>query len=147
MAPVDVLELSVLVKARPETVFAYFTDPARYAQWMGTEATLDPQPGGVYRVWMRDGLEATGRFVEVDPPHRLVFTWGWSGEHGVDAGSTRVEVTFTPDEAGTRVLLRHFGLPDSEQAMMHSQGWTLYLDRLSALLSGHDPGPDPNASP
>ena len=48
-----------------------------------TEATLEPVPGGVYRVSMRDGVEAAGEFVEVDPPRRLVFTWGWTQDHAV----------------------------------------------------------------
>lgn len=76
MTEPDVLEVSVHVAAQRETVFSYFIDPARYVQWMGGTATLDPAPGGVYRVGMRDGVQAAGEFVEVDPPHRLVFTWG-----------------------------------------------------------------------
>ena len=72
----DVLEVSVHIAAHPETVFPYFTDPSRYTQWMGNQATLVPIPGGTYRVSMRDGVEVSGAFVEVDPPHRLVFTWG-----------------------------------------------------------------------
>jgi uncharacterized protein YndB with AHSA1/START domain len=145
--PADVIELRVFVAARPETVFAFFTDPARYVLWMGTTATLDPRPGGVYRVWMREGLQATGEFVEVDPPRRLVFTWGWTGGHGVEPGSSRVEVSFEADDDGTWVLLRHSGLPDLEQVQMHSQGWDLYLDRLTTVASGGFAGPDPNTAP
>jgi uncharacterized protein YndB with AHSA1/START domain len=72
----SVVEVSVHIAAQPETVFPYFTDPGRYVQWMGADARLEPAPGGCYRVLMRDGVEASGEFVEVDPPHRLVFTWG-----------------------------------------------------------------------
>ena len=71
----NVLEVSLHIAAQPETVFPYFTDPTRYVQWMGTEVDLDPVPGGAYRVRMRDGVETVGQFLEVDPPHRLVFTW------------------------------------------------------------------------
>lgn len=141
----NVLEVSVQVQARPETVFAYFTDPARYVQWMGSRATLEPKPGGEYRVWMRDGLEAVGQFVVVEPPRRLVFTWGWTDEHGVAPGSTRVEVTFDEVDGGTRVLLRHFGLPDDEAFVMHREGWSMYAARLTSALAGEDPGPDPNS--
>ena len=42
MTDADVLEVSVHIAAQPETVFPYFTDPVRYVQWMGSEATLDP---------------------------------------------------------------------------------------------------------
>jgi uncharacterized protein YndB with AHSA1/START domain len=71
----NVLEVSVHIAADPQTVFAYFTDPARYIRWMGTDAKIAPEPGGVYRVFMRAGVETAGHFVEVDPPRRLVFTW------------------------------------------------------------------------
>ena len=138
------LEVSVHIAARLETVFPYFTDPARYVQWMGSYATLDPVPGGAYRVSMRDGVEAVGEFVEVDPPHRIVFTWGWSHDRAVAPGSTRVVVTFEEEDGGTRVVLRHHDLPDDEQREHHAKGWETYLHRLGVRVLGSDPGPDPN---
>lgn len=140
------LELTTRIAARPETVFPYLTDPDRYALWMGTEATLDPEPGGSYRVFMRDGIEARGEFVEVDPPHRVVFTWGWEGHPLVPPGSTRVEVMLEPDGDGTLVRLVHHDLPSDEERDQHREGWVLYLDRLATAATGGDPGPDPNAS-
>ena len=97
-----------------------------------------PRPGGVYRVSMSDGVQASGEFVEVDPPHRLVFTWGWSHDHAVAPGSTRVEVTLVEEDGGTRVILRH-GLPDTDQRTHHRKGWELYLGRLSLASTGRDP--------
>jgi uncharacterized protein YndB with AHSA1/START domain len=140
----DVLEISVHIEAPPDTVFSYFTDPDRYVQWMGTRAELEPKPGGTYRVIMRDGVQASGEFVEVDPPRRLVFTWGWSHDHAVAPGSTRVEVTLVEEAGGTRVVLRHHGLPDTDQRQHHLDGWELYLSRLGAAATGEDPGADPN---
>jgi len=139
------LEVTVHIAARPETVFAYFTDPARYTQWMGSHATLDPVPGGAYRVTMRDGVQAAGEFVEIDPPRRLVFTWGWTHDHVVAPGSTRVVVTFQEEDGGTRVVLHHHDLPDEEQTDHHRKGWDMYLTRLHVRVLGGDPGPDPNA--
>jgi uncharacterized protein YndB with AHSA1/START domain len=141
----EVLEVSVLIAAAPETVFPYFTDPSRYIQWMGTFATLEPVPGGSYRVLMRDGVEAAGKFVEIDPPHRVVFTWGWTHDRAVPPGTTRVVVTLQPEDGGTRVVLRHHGLPSDEQREHHRRGWDTYLGRLTLRLGGTDPGPDPNA--
>ncbi len=145
MTASEVLEVTMYVAANPETVFAFFTDPDRYSSWMGTEATLEPVPGGTYRVFMRDGVETSGRFEEVDPPRRLVFTWGWTRDAAVPPGSTRVEVTLVPEDGGTRVLLRHHGLPSDEQRTHHGAGWQMYLDRLAQRVAGEDPGPDPNA--
>ncbi len=140
------LEITRRIDAEVETVFAWFTDPARYARWMGTDVTLDPSPGGTYRVFMREGREARGEFVEVDPPRRVVFTWGWVGDPLVPPGSTRVEVTLERDGEATLVRLAHHDLPSPDAADHHGQGWNLYLDRLVLVARGADPGPDPNAA-
>ncbi|HEY1573263.1 MAG TPA: SRPBCC domain-containing protein [Pseudonocardiaceae bacterium] len=143
MTDPDILEVTVDIKAEPDTVFPYFIDPARYSQWMGGSVVLDPVPGGAYQVGMRDGVQAVGRFVEIDPPRRVVFTWGWTNDPEVPPGSTRVVVTLEPIADGTRVVLRHYGLSHA-QRQHHTMGWTLYLDRLSVRSAGGDPGPDPN---
>jgi uncharacterized protein YndB with AHSA1/START domain len=140
----DVLEVAVQIAAPPMTVYGFFTDPEKYVAWMGTTATLEPHPGGTYRVRMRDGVETSGEFVELDPPRRLVFTWGWTQDEHVPPGSTRVEVTFTEHDGGTLVVLRHHDLPTAQQREHHAMGWRTYLDRLQLAARGHDPGPDPN---
>ena len=147
MTAPEVLEVSVHIGADPETVFAYFTNPSRYVLWMGTDATLEPQPGGTYRVFLRDGVQTAGQFLEVDPPRRLVFTWDWTDSEQVPPGSSRVEVTLAAESGGTRVVLRHHDLPSDEQRTHHGAGWQLYLSRLQDRATGGDPGPDPNAAP
>ncbi len=143
----DVLEVSINVQAKPETVFGYFTDPTRYVQWMGSDARIVSIPGGEYRVHMRDGVETAGTFLEIDKPNRIVFTWGWTSDQAVSPGSTRVEVTLSSDGgSGTDVVLRHYGLPSAEQIEHHRAGWKLYLGRLALSASGRDPGQDPNAT-
>jgi len=139
------VEVSLHIEAEPETVFPYFTDPSRYVQWMGTEADLDPAPGGIYRVRMREGIETVGEFLEVDPPHRVVFTFGWTEGMPVPPGTSRVVVTLEPEAGGTRVVLRHHGLPDDEQREHHTQGWQMYFERLASAVAGEDAGPDPNS--
>ena len=62
------LEVTTHIAAPPEVVWTYLTDPARYALWMGTEVTLSPTPGGLYRVHMREGIEALGEFLEPTRP-------------------------------------------------------------------------------
>lgn len=136
------LELERRIKARPATIFAYFTDPERYIRWMGTDADLDARPGGVYRIRVPQGYTARGEFTELDPPHRVVFTWGWEGHETVPPGSTRVEVTLTPDGDETIVRLSHTGLPAAPDVDQHRDGWTRYLDRLMIAAAGGDPGPD-----
>jgi len=137
------VELERRIDARPETVFSFLTDPIRYARWMGVSAQLDPRPGGIYRVTVPQGFVAVGEFVEVDPPRRVVFTWGWEGDGPVPPGSSRVEITLAADgDTGTLLRLSHTGLPDDEATVLHEQGWDRYLDRLVLISTGGSVGPD-----
>ena len=107
-APVEV-ELSIA--ARPETIFRHFTDPARFARWMGAGSVLDPEPGGRLRVGYPTGQVADGQ--------------------AVPAGSSTVEITLEPEAGGTRVRLRHSGLPAGEPPAAHLAGWRHALATLS----------------
>ena len=137
------VEVSIRIEAPPETVFAYFTDPDRMRTWMGTTAEIDPRPGGTYRVNVTGIDVAAGEYLEVVPPERIVWTWGWEGSDTIPPGTTTVEVTLTPDGDATVVQLRHTGLPTEEFEREHRQGWTHYWSRLAIAASGADPGPDP----
>jgi uncharacterized protein YndB with AHSA1/START domain len=155
------VEVSVLLAAAPEAVFPYFPDPARYVQWMGSEAALEPVPGGTFAVRMPDGFRAAGAFLHVDPPHVVAFTWGFadtdaaqrtkhepnqaSGGNPMPPGSTRVTVTLDADDGGTRLTLRHDGLPSPELVEGHRIAWQMYLPRLAVRIAGGDPGPDPHS--
>lgn len=142
----EALEHEVRIAARPETVFAFFTDPARMILWKGIEATLDPRPGGIYRVSINGRDVARGEYLEVVPNSRVVFTWGWEGaESPLPPGSSTVEVSLVPDGDGTLVRLRHTGLP-AEIRDVHAAGWEHYLARLTGAAEGHPMGPDPWAS-
>jgi uncharacterized protein YndB with AHSA1/START domain len=144
---IDSITCETSIAAPPETVFAFFTEPDLCARWMGTRALLDPRPGGTYAVDINEHALARGKFVEVVPHTRIVFTFGWEGDDQVSPGSSTVEVTLTPTPDGTHVQLVHRGLRVSALRDQHRDGWQLYLARLSVAASGGDAGPDPNANP
>ena len=83
-------------RGTPEVIFGFFTDPAKMVQWKGTEAMLDPRPGGTYRVNVTGREIARGEYLEITPYTRIVFTWGWE-EGPITPGSTTVEVRLIPD--------------------------------------------------
>ncbi len=132
------------IAARPETVFSFFTDRDKWLSWMGKDGEFSFEPDGPYRTNVTGGNVAEGRFVVVDPPKRLVFTWGWAQGSGmpVPPGSTTVEITLEPVAEGTRLRLVHSGLPTPEACAAHEEGWTHYVQRLAVRAEGGDPGPD-----
>lgn len=137
------LEREVLIDASPATIFAFLTVPEKHLQWEGTEADLDPRPGGVYRVLIAGQYEASGEFVEVVPDEKVAYTFGWNDEgNPIRPGSTKVEITLEPEGDKTRVRLRHTGLPDDEAVAMHIHGWDHYLGRLAVAAPGGNAGPD-----
>ena len=140
-AETDYVEKEVRIAARPEVVFEFFTDPVKMVRWKGVDAMLDPRPGGVYRVNVTGKEIAVGEYVEIVPHSRIVLTWGWEGSP-IAPGSTRVEITLTPDGEGTILRLRHSGLA-GEAALQHAEGWEHFLPRLALAAAGGDPGPDP----
>lgn len=68
------------IDATPETVFSFFSDSGRWLSWQGVTATIDPRPGGTFRMNVRGDGYAAGEFVVVDPYERIVLTWGWENE-------------------------------------------------------------------
>jgi len=76
---------------------------------------------------------AIGQYKLVEPPRRIVFSWGWEGDAEVAPGSTTVEITLTPDGSGTLLRLRHSDLPNEQQQAIHQEGWRMYTARLAEL--------------
>ena len=141
----DIFTTSVRIAAPPADVFPYLTDAALVVRWMGDWADLQPTPGGTYAVDV-NGVPIRGEYVAVDPPHRVVFTWGAAGNDTLAPGSTTVEIVLRPDGAGTVVDLVHRGLPPDELPK-HEVGWAHFLGRLVVAAAGGDPGPDPWGNP
>jgi uncharacterized protein YndB with AHSA1/START domain len=141
-----VRELSIA--AAPETVWEFLVDSDKAKRWMGIDATLEPEAGGLYRVEVIPGTVARGTFVELDPPHRLVFTFGWEpnaeGEtYDVEPGASTIEIRLEQEGDGTRLHFEHRNLPSPEAGAKHGHGWDHYLARLAEAARGGDPGRDP----
>jgi uncharacterized protein YndB with AHSA1/START domain len=145
---VPVYERELQIDASPETVWAFLVDPEKVARWKGLRAmAFDPQPGGAYRIEIVRGRVASGAFVELERPRRLVYTWGWEpgpeGPNLVPPGSSTVEIELEPVDGGTKLRFTHRDLPNVEAAQSHGEGWDHYLPRLATAAQGGNPGRDP----
>jgi uncharacterized protein YndB with AHSA1/START domain len=144
---ISAVERELTIDASPETVWEFLVDPNKATRWMGETATFEPRPGGLYHVGVVPGNTARGEFVEVDPPRRLVFTWGWEpgpeGPNRVPPGSSTIEIELIPEGNGTRLRFEHRDLPGSDAAESHAHGWDHYLGRLAVAAAGGEPGRDP----
>ncbi len=140
----DVVEREIYIAARPATVFPFFTDPEKMVRWLGIRARVDARPGGVCHININERDVVGGTYLEVVPYSRVVFTWGWEGSP-LPLGSTTVEVTLSPEAGGTRVYLRHTGIP-AEQRGFQAAGWDHAFERLVIAAEGGDAGPDPWAT-
>ena len=139
------VEREIAIAASPETVWELLVDPEQAVLWMGLSASFEVRPGGAYRVEVIPGQIATGEFVEIDPPHRLVHTWGWQpgSSSSVGPGTTTIEYELVPTGDGTLLRFSHCDLPNEEAAVAHGHGWDHYLGRLASVATGGDPGVDP----
>ena len=138
------VERELAIDADPETVWEFLVDPEKATRWMGMSASIDPRPGGAYRIEVIPGNIAIGEFIELDRPRRLVQTWGWEpgGAGDVAPDSTRIEIDLIPNGDGTTLRFRH-ELPTSKSAESHAHGWDHYFARLIVAARGDDPGVDP----
>ena len=126
----------VTIAAPIDVVWAHLTTASGLVRWVGPDATADPVRDGELRWTHPDGATVVGRFLELVPHSRVVFTYGWEdGRMGVAPGSTTVEIDLVEQDGATTLRLVHHGLPPGAVAD-HERGWAYFLgalrDRLAA---------------
>lgn len=114
---------SVHIAAEPEQVFPYFTRPEAIVRWMGDHAVLDPRPDGEFTLDI-NGVPVRGRYLELDPPRRLVISWGHAGSETLPPGASTVEITLTQMKAARRSASPTAVCPISKRASTRSAGRT-----------------------
>ena len=133
-----IIEREVLIAEVPEVVFGFHVDPLLMMRWIGLSHTLEPRPGGVFRVEISRGNVACGLYTEVTPPRRVAFTWGWESQApslaALPPGASLVEIELESRSGGTLLSLRHSRLPRAV-SQIHGDRWLVHLGRLAAVLS------------
>jgi uncharacterized protein YndB with AHSA1/START domain len=106
-------------------------------EWETSEVLVDLRVGGAVRVVMHDPAEGAeygggGRYMEIDRPRRLAFTWVWDD---YPSKETLIEIDFEEGDGVTSVTFTHSGLWDEEAVRSHEGGWTRCFDNLERALA------------
>jgi uncharacterized protein YndB with AHSA1/START domain len=128
------LDRTVVIRARRETVFRYFTDSSRWAAWWGAGSMIDPEVGGKVFVRHPNAVEAAGEVVEIAPPAKIVFTYGFASGEPMGIGESLVTVTLEDDPEGTRLKLTH-DFVDAGARDHHIQGWRYQLSLFANAVA------------
>ena len=123
--------------ASPQAVFRAWTDPVAARSWLcsGGDARMDPVVDGLYYLAMRyqgNVYPHYGRYLRVEPARALEFTWMSEGTRGKESVVT---LDFAAHEGGTRLTLRHEGLPDEAMQRDHADGWRGLFEDLAKALA------------
>ena len=89
-----------------------------------------------------DGTVISGRYIEVDPPHRLVITWDRQGTETATPTRALIEITLTPTDAGTTVSVQMSGL-SADETDYYERLWQRHLDQVADVLAGREPSAFP----
>ena len=141
------LTIKRLLPGPIERVWAYLTESDLRRQWLAA-GEMEMTVGTPFElVWRNNELtdppgqqppgfseehRMQSHITELDPPHRLAFTWGKTGG-----------VSFELEPAGDKVLLTviHRRMPDRGTMLMVGPGWHAHLDILVARMTGKEPEP------
>ena len=129
--------------APAESVFNSWLDPVRVREWMSTSGAMknlqrveiDARVGGRFSfVDRREGndIDHVGRYLELDRPRRLKFTWGIAGE-SVDESFVAIDIVPTAD--GCELTLAHELTPAwADYVDRTKAAWTKMIDGIAATL-------------
>ena len=130
-----------VLPAPQAVVWDEWLDAEGMAEWIcpsparATKIELDPRPGGVLRIDVDDQgfpLYITGRYLELDQPRRLRFTWSCSTWQ--PPANSVVTVTLEPHgDEQTLMTIHHAALPP-DVLDSHRSGWARISEQLDAQM-------------
>ena len=129
----------------PERVFDAWLTAEITRHWLFTtddseviRCEIDARVGGKFEIVdKRDSgefkgeIRHVGEYLEIDRPHRLVFTFGVPQ---FDPNMTRVEIDIAAKGSGCELTLTHHDVPPEWQAQT-TEGWTKLLGNLEREIN------------
>ena len=132
-------------KASPQRIYEAWINPDILQKWWGPQGvdirhlSLDVCEGGnwsttFYSEQMGERI-VCGRYVTLDPPNRLVFTWGWIDD-GIRGHETQVEILLENTGDTTKMTLTQKEFAQVEHRDNHITGWNSSFTKLDQLIAG-----------
>jgi uncharacterized protein YndB with AHSA1/START domain len=128
------LQRTIVIAAERATVFRYFTDSKRFADWWGEGSTIEGRKGGSMQIIYPNGVRASGEILEIQPIDRIVFTYGFDSGNPIPAGSSLVTISLKDHPEGTELTLKH-DFSDAAVRDHHIQGWRYQLAVFANVVS------------
>jgi|GEM_PF-6721632 uncharacterized protein YndB with AHSA1/START domain len=137
----QIMRTARVIQASPHTLFQLLTSSDAQASWRGrtsrgtlTGLDIDPRVGGDFRYSMTvSGVEqhASGRILEISPPHRCVMSWTWTaGTDEIRDSVVTIELKNLND--GTcRAVVTQQKLPSRNAAATQAALWSNVLQDLA----------------
>jgi uncharacterized protein YndB with AHSA1/START domain len=114
----DEFTTSAFIPALPMAVYLAWLDGAKHSEMTGADAHVEAAIGGPYDAW--DGY-IHGTTLALDPGRRIVQRWR-TAEFPGDAPDSTIELTLTPEGNGSRLSIKHTGIPEG-QGKLYESGW------------------------
>ena len=141
-----ILRMTRTFDSAPDRVFAAWTDAGQFGQWFGPAGVktvaceIDARVDGAWRLMGEHNnarMAVSGRYLELEPPRRLVYTFAWheKGDFALPRGQESVvTVLFNPVGKRTEMIFTQAVFKDQQALDAHNRGWTDSLDKLGDLL-------------
>jgi uncharacterized protein YndB with AHSA1/START domain len=117
----DSLKLTVFIPASPAQVYEAWLNSEQHTAMTGAEARLEPREGAAFVAW--DGY-IRGTNVALEPARSIRQSWR-ATDFPDDARDSQLTISLEPEGEGTRLTLKHSGIPDG-RAYLYEQGWQDY---------------------
>ncbi len=119
MKKAKAISLTVTVPADPGDVFNALTDSKIISRWSGQEGTVEPKIGGKFEMF--DGW-VKGKVLAYQSGKTLSYTWH-TAEWDKEIEPSIVSFAFSKAKSGTKITLKHKGLPNEKERREHNGGW------------------------
>ncbi|MHB8417196.1 MAG: SRPBCC domain-containing protein [Myxococcales bacterium] len=131
----EAFTLTAMIPATPLRVYEAWLDEREHGAFTGSKAQAEPGIGGAFTAW--DGY-IRGRTLELSEGQRILQSWRTS-EFPPGSEDSLLEILLEEGSGGTRLTLRHSGIPEG-QGESYEQGWIdHYFDPLKRYFAALAP--------